>query len=332
MKHLTDKERYYIQKSLEKKIPVKQIAVDLGYSRVTIYAEIKRGTCEQLDSTLEKKKLYLWDFASADAKSKQNHRSGKKLDPDDPYLLRCADLIKNKKYSPYAAMQIIGGTAPICEVTLYSYIESGYIPGINIFNLPYAKPKRKKRPDHKGKKKEFENGKKSIELRPAEATDRQSAGHWEMDTVYSSKDDLHCLLVLSERKYREEIIIKIKDRTMKSVIRALDNYERKLGAPAFRDKFKTITCDNGVEFSDWQSIERSSRNRGKRTDVYFAHPYCSGERGTNENINKMIRRWIPKGDDIGLYSDAEIEEIMEWINTYPRKMFGGLSSRQMALI
>lgn len=331
MKRLTDRERYYIQKQLEKKVSVSQIAADLGYSRGAIYYEIKRGTCEQIDTHLRKRKVYCWDYAAADAKSKQNHRPNKKLAPDNPYLLRCVDLIKNKKYSPYAAMQIIGETAPICEVTLYSYIESGYILGIETRNLPYAKPRKKKRKHQTGKRKEFESGKKSIELRPAEVSDRQTYGHWEMDTVYSSKDDLHCLLVLSERKYREEIIIKIRDRTMQSVIKALDSMERKLGAPAFREKFKTITCDNGMEFADWKSIERSSRNKGKRTEVYFAHPYCSGERGTNENENKMIRRWIPKGDDIGLYSDEEIAGIMEWINTYPRKMFGGLSSRNFAL-
>ena len=247
MKRLTDRERYYIQKSLEKKMSVAQIAADLGYCRGAIYYEIKRGTVEQMDSQLRKRKVYCWDYAAADAKSRQNHRSEKKLPPDDPYLLRCADLIKNKKYSPYAAMQIIGGESPVCEVTLYSYIESGYIPGINTLDLPYAKPKKKKRKRQEGKRKEFENGKKSIEQRPAEVSDRETVGHWEMDTVHSSKDDLHCLLVLSERKTREEIIIKIRDRTMQSVIKALDSFERKIGAPAFREKFKTITCDNGME-------------------------------------------------------------------------------------
>ena len=330
MKHLTDRERYYIQKSLEKKIPVKQIATDLGYSRVTIYAEIKRGMCEQIDTNLRKRKVYLWDYAAADAKSKSNHKPDRKLRPDDPWLMQACDLIKDKKYSPYAAIQILGN-APICESTLYAYIESGYIPGITTLNLPYAKPKKKKRHEQKGKKKEFEKGKRSIEERPKEVKSRETVGHWEMDTVYSSKDDLHCLLVLSERKHREEIIIKIRDRTMQSVIKALDSLERKIGAPAFRNKFKTITCDNGMEFCDWRSIERSSRNKGNRTTVYFAHPYCSGERGTNENINKMIRRWIPKGDDIGLYSDQEIVMIQEWINSYPRKIFNGRSTNDFAL-
>ena len=120
-----------------------------------------------------------------------------------------------------------------------------------------------------------------------------------------------------------------KDRTAKSVIRALDRYERKIGSPAFRGKFKTITCDNGMEFADWQSIERSCRTKKNRTTVYFCHPYCSGERGTNENSNRFIRRWIPKGDDIGLYSKAEIQAIQDWMNHYPRRQFNGLSAADL---
>lgn len=329
MRHLTDKDRYYLEIQLKKGAKVVDIANDLGFSRVTIYAEIKRGMCKQLNSDLTEKYVYCWDKASADAKSKQNH-SKRKLCPEHPYLQQVCDLIKNKKYSPYAAMQIINDTAPICETTLYSYIESGYIPGINIYNLPYAKPKKKKKKSY-GKRQSFERG-RSIDDRPSNISDRSMYGHWEMDTVYSSRDDLHCLLVLSERKFREEIVIKIKDRTAPSVIKALDRLERKIGTPAFREKFKTITCDNGSEFADWQSIERSCRTKGNRTTIYFCHPYRSGERGTNENINKMIRRWVPKGDDIGLYSSREIADIEEWINNYPRRIFRGKSTRQMALV
>lgn len=327
MRHLNDKDRYYIQLQLKKKAKVSQIAKDLGFSRVAIYAEIKRGLCVQRNTDLTEKEVYLWDYAAADARSKQNHRRNRKLVSDHPYLLQVCELIKKKKYSPYAAMQMIGGEAPVCERSLYNYIESEYIPGISVYHLPYARPKKKKKKEIV-KRNEFERG-RSIDERSAEIWTRQTPGHWEMDTVYSSKEDLHCLLVLSERMRREEIIIKIKDRTSQSVIRALDRLERKIGTPAFRDTFKTITCDNGMEFSDWQSIERSCRTKGKRTVTYFCHPYRSGERGTNENINRMIRRWIPKGDDIGLYSTKEIIEIQDWINTYPRRMFYGKSSSQM---
>ena len=157
---------------------------------------------------------------------------------------------------------------------------------------------------------------------------RNNYGNWEMDTVYSARGDKACLLVLSERMTRQEIVIKVKDRTSASILQGLDKLEKSMGAPCFRKTFVTVTADNGVEFSDWKSIERSSLNKKKRTDLYFCHPYCSGERGTNENINRMIRRWIPKGDDIGLYSVEEIKQIEDWINDYPRKIFNGLSSNE----
>lgn len=323
-KRISDKDRYYIQIQLQKKAKVADIAKDLGFSAVAIYAEIKRGTCKQLTSELVEIDVYCWDYAARDAQAKrQNRHTKKKIDSTHDYLSRVCDLIKNKKYSPYAAMQILG-KAPICEKTIYNYIESGYIPGINIYNLPYAKPKKKKK-DKVGKRQPYEKS-RSIDDRPKEIAKRASYGHWEMDTVYSSKDDLHCLLVLSERMSREEIVIKIKDRTASSVVKALDGLERKIGTPAFKEKFKTITCDNGVEFSRWQDIERSCRTKSKRTVTYFCHPYASSERGTNENINRMIRRWIPKGDDIGLYSASEIMDIMHWINNYPRKIFNGKSA------
>lgn len=328
MKHLTQKERFYIEKALQKKIPVAQIAKELGYHRSTIYKEIKRGSFIRTMYDWTTKKEYAHDIGQRKYDElKHNKGAKKKLQPDDEYLKQIVNLINKNHFSPWAARCIIGDNK-ISTKTIYNYIHAGYIPGIGVYNLPYAKPKKKKK--IKVEKRAFLRG-KSIEERPKEILERNKYGHWEMDTVYSSKDDLHCLLVLSERKSREEIIFKIKDRTAQSVIHALDKYERKIGTPAFRNTFKTITCDNGMEFSDWQSIERSCRTKGPRTVTYFCHPYCSAERATNENINRMIRRWIPKGDDIGLYSDREIRQIQLWINNYPRPLFNGLSANKVKL-
>lgn len=323
-KHLTIKERYYIEISLKKKIPVKQIAKDLGYSKQAIYAEIKKGSCTQVDTHLREHKVYLSDYAQRQHDQKETHKGRKKLlGQKDPYLQQIAYWIKERKYSPYAANIKAGST--LCEKTIYNYVHAGYIPGLTVCHLPYARPKKKRfskriNPYTKGQ---------SIDQRPAHINDRSVYGHWEGDTVYSSKDDFTCLLTLTERKTREEIAIRIPDRTAASVLHAFDRLEHQLGTTSFRMKFKSITFDNGAEFSLWEKIETCSRSRAKRTTVYFAHPYRSGERGTNENHNRMIRRWNPKGDDIGLYSPAEISDIVDWINTYPRRMFGGRSSSEI---
>ena len=88
-------------------------------------------------------------------------------------------------------------------------------------------------------------------------------------------------------------------------------------------EIKTITSDNGSEFMDAESIER------KGIKYFYAHSYCSEERGNNENNNKLIRRHIPKGVDIGDISEEAIKEIEDWMNNYPRKLFNGKSSNEI---
>lgn len=326
MKYLTEKDRYLIEKLRQEKTPVAKIAEMIGCCRATVYNEIKRGTFIARGKLWQDEKRYGYDVGQRIHEENLSRRGRKrKLPADDPFLSDVADMILNKKYSPEAVLYSLPDRK-LCAKSLYNYVHAGLIAGVTVLSLPYAKSKYNKK--YKGKKREFERG-KSIEERPKEILKREEYGHWEMDTVYSSKDDLTCLLVLSERKTRQELVFQIKDRTAKSVIRALDQYERKIGSPAFREKFKTITCDNGMEFADWQSIERSCRTKKNRTTVYFCHPYCSGERGTNENSNRFIRRWIPKGDDIGLYSKSEIQAIQDWMNHYPRKQFDGLSAADL---
>ena len=111
------------------------------------------------------------------------------------------------------------------------------------------------------------------------------------------------------------------DRTEESTIKALDRIERRFGA-LFRKVFKTITVDNGGEFSNVERLEQSAIRKGKRTHFYYCHPYSSFERGSNENQNRMIRRRYPKGTDFGKVSTAAIKELEQWINNYPREIFG----------
>lgn len=82
---------------------------------------------------------------------------------------------------------------------------------------------------------------------------------------------------------------------------------------------------------NWKSLEKSYDNRKTkpRTKVYYAHPYCSGERGSNENGNRLIRRFIPKGTDITLISEEFIKQIENWINNYPRAMLKYKSTNQI---
>lgn len=150
-----------------------------------------------------------------------------------------------------------------------------------------------------------------------------------MDTVVSGrKKSKECLLVLTERLTLENILRKMPDRKAETVIKTLNTLEREIGIEEFKRKFHTITCDNGVEFSDYDGIEKSVDGLHQRTSVYFCHPFCSGERGSNENNNKLIRRFIPKGSNIGSWTDEQIVEIESFMNNYPRKLFGGMSANE----
>lgn len=171
---------------------------------------------------------------------------------------------------------------------------------------------------------------KSIDYRPEKANTREEYGHWEGDLVIGKRKKGAALFTLTERKTREEIIMKLPSKEAKEVAKALDVLE-KIYKKEFSNKFKTITFDNRGEFRNWKSLEKSydKRKTKARTQVYYAHPYCSGERGSNENGNRLIRRFIPKGTDITLITEEFIKQIENWINNYPRAMFKYKSTNQI---
>lgn len=206
----------------------------------------------------------------------------------------------------------------ISKTTLYRYIQMGLFPHIKLEKRKtnYKKVTIKRAP--RGT---------SIERRPKEIKDRLSFGHWEMDCVCGSTKPV--LLVLSERLTRKEIIFKMENQKAISVIKCLNILERRFGKQ-FKKIFKTITVDNGSEFSDFKGIEKSCYGKyAKRTHVYYCHPYCSSERGTNERLNREIRRLIPKGMNLAKYSTDDIKQVEDWINNYPREVLNYATSSEL---
>ena len=210
--------------------------------------------------------------------------------------------------------------AEISEKTIYNYIDKGIFLRLERKNLPQGGKRKRKYNGVKRKSARASVG-ESIESRPQEINDRETFGHWEMDCVEGKKKTKETLLVLSERLTRREIIIKMPDHTSASVVAALNKLERKYGRK-FAKVFKSITVDNGSEFLNCEAIEKSVYGNKKRTTVYYCHPYSAYERGTNENINKMIRRFLPKGTDFRKVTAAYIKRVETWINNYPREILG----------
>ena len=155
----------------------------------------------------------------------------------------------------------------------------------------------------------------SIENRPEEVDKRLVFGHFELDTVIGTNKGKHeCLITLTERKTRFEMIFKISTKTADEVVKKF-NQIKEFMKKNYNKIFKSITTDNGTEFSGFLEIMKDTK-----TQIYFCHPYCSGEKGTNEKHNSMIRYFIPKKTLIENYSYEDINKIAEWMNNYPRKI------------
>ena len=335
-KHLTERERYTIEVLVKEKMKPSDIAKRLDRHVRTIEREICKGKVELKNSDLTYRHEYCADRGQLVYNKNATAKGpGLKIGNDHKLVRHIEQRIKKEKYSPDAIIGEIREKGlkfetTICTKTVYNYIDQGVFLNITNADLPVKKngPSRK----YQKVKIAHHNLKgTSIEERPEEVNERKNYGHWEMDCVVGPrKGKGAALLVFTERYSREEIICKMPDKTQKSVKAALDQLEKRYGT-RFCNKFKTITVDNGSEFLDYKGLEESVINQGKkRVPVYYAHPYSSWERGSNENANKLIRRFIPKGTDIGQFNEAQIKKIEQWMNNYPRKLFGYKSSKEMA--
>ena len=335
-KHLTERQRYTIEDLLKEGRDAEYIANRLGKVVRTIEREIARGTVILRDTNLRDYKMYCAD-AGQRIYDENAKNKGPMLKIGNDHKL--ANYIEKKiiedKYSPDAVIgeireKGIKFESEICTKTLYNYIDRGDV-FLNLSNKDLPVKKEGVKREYKKVKIAHKNLKgTSIEERPKDVEKREEYGNWEMDCVVGKRAGKGAvLLVLSERYIREEIIIKMPSKTQESVIDALDKLE-KIYEEKFTQKFKTITVDNGSEFLNYKGIERSiDESKGNRVKVYYAHPYSSWERGTNENINKLIRRFIPKGTDIDEISEKRIKYIEDWINNYPRRIFGYKSSNDL---
>lgn len=333
-KHLSQNDRIKMETMLNSGHKVVEVAEYLHVHRSTIYREIKRGEYTHRNSDYTEETRYSSDLGQ---KNHDWNAQGKgrniKIGNDRPLAEYIEGKIIEDKYSPEAALAAaaesgIEFTTSISVRTLYRYIDKGIFLKLTNKDLP-VKGKRKKHNKRVRVQKRASAG-ESIENRPDEVKDREIFRHWEMDTVKGKQGvTKSCMLVLTERKTRDEIIVKLPDQKAASVVEAIDRLERKWG-DMFTKVFRSITVDNGVEFSDYEGLERSVLHEGeKRTFAFYCHPYSSWERGSNENNNRLIRRHIPKGEDFDEKQDRDIEYIENWINNYPRGIFGFKTSAQL---
>ncbi|NLB20383.1 MAG: IS30 family transposase [Clostridium sp.] len=346
-KHLNFRDRqlidYYATKFSPKMPSVYDLVELIGASESTIRRELKRGQVKFVDTYLKPYISYSAELAQQNADFQSSGKGPElKINKDHKLMLYIENQIVENKMSPDAVIMKLDQNGwkddlgeefetKICTKTIYNYIDKDMFMKLTNKDLPRRGLKKKKqryiRRSHRKR-----DGKSILE-RPKSADIRSEYGHWEMDCIEGAKGrEKACILTLVERKTRESLVLKLSAQTQRCVINSLNKIEKRLGRDEFKETFKTITVDNGSEFLNDLEMEQSIFcEKSKRTNIYYAHPYCSWERGSNEHVNGMIRRFIPKGSFISPVQDIIIQKIETWLNNYPRRLFNGLSAFQYKL-
>lgn len=333
-KYITLTKRRDIEKRVAEGWSKQEIAEYIGMSVRTVYRELQRGKCVQRCKLYDEygfKGYKYYETYSADIAQQQYELNmtakGRPLKIGNDYAF--VNYIENRvltdKITPRAALGEIGHKklsfkTQISRTTLYRYIRMGLFPHIEMA----GKSEDKKQYEH-ARVKRAPRG-TSIEMRPKNIAVRKEFGHWEMDCVCGPNKTV--FLTIAERLTRFIIAFKMESQQACNVVRCLNKLERIFGKD-FKRVFKSITVDNGSEFSDCDGMERSIFNKkSKRVKVYYCHPYSAYERGTNERLNREVRRLVPKGTDLTPYTQAEVQSIIDWVNHYPREIFDFATSAE----
>ena len=316
---MTYYERVKLETLCDEKRGVSYIARTLGFCRQTIYNELKVGSYMHDYGWFERKR-YSADRAQAIHMAAQANKGKElKIGHDHDYAKFLERKIVEDKYSPAAALAEArreGFTLTICTATLYSYIEKGVF--LHLTNADLLVKSKKKH--HKDPVRRIAHPKlPSITDRPETINQRQELGHWEMDLVVGKAGTKPVLLTLTERMSRREMIYLLPDKKAATIRGVFDELEKTM--PDFKTVFKSITTDNGSEFLQFDLLQKSIKG-GKRFDVYYCHSFSAWEKGSNENHNRMIRRFFPKGTDFNKVSIYDVQQVEDWMNHYPRKILG----------
>ena len=303
-RQLTPEERYMLAALRRQGLNQAEIARSLGRHRSTICREVRRNSC-RLDGHYRPSKAQERTQGRR-SRSRRNQR----------FAAQDLMLVEELLCRQWSPEQVAGhlawqGRLRISHETIYRHVWRDKREGGLLYtHLRGARKRRRKRYgsyDSRGKL----AGKRPLAERPPAVEARDQVGHWEIDTVMGagSKD---CIVSLVERKSGLLLIGKLEDRTAASLNRRVIRLIRRHGAA-----FETVTADNGTEFHDYKGIEARTQAL-----FYFARPYHSWERGSNENANGLIRQYLPKGVSMAGLSQQRCNAIAHKLNTRPRKRLG----------
>ncbi len=289
-KHLTLNDRNKIEVLKQEGYSSRRIAKILGFHHSTICRELKR--CNKNYSSIEASK-------DKDRKSSQKGRKRKATEAIKNKILEKL----NSKWSPEQIASTVLNRI-VSFKTIYNWLYSGIIE-FDIRKLR-RKGKSRKVKETRGR---FNIG-TSIRKRPNKVKKRVEFGHWELDTIVSSRGKSKgCLATFVEMKSRFYVALPMKDRSKDSMLEAM----KKLIKPLPKAALKSFTSDRGKEFACYKEMESLG------IEFYFADPYSAWQRGSNENSNGLLREYYPKKMDLAKIEIEElIKNIME-LNNRPRK-------------
>ena len=310
---LSQEERYLISAGRHRYASLSALARAIGRSVSTVTRELKRN-CRHQSQYYTASVAHLYSVARRRRERRGTHFSAADWDLVVGYL--------KKKWSPQQISCRLAADSllSISHQTIYRYLLKGKKQKgrlyLHLRHIPKRRRKRYGTKDSRG----ILPGKRHISTRPAAVETRKEFGHWEGDTVMGS-DRHHCLLTLVEKMTGRAIIKKLHSRTALEVNTAIVEVFKQ----HIRD-FKTITFDNGTEFHDYQTLESAFP-----VTCYFATPYHSWERGSNENLNGLIRQYLPKGEDMAWIDQLFCDRTAEELNDRPRKRHGFRTPKEVYL-
>lgn len=314
-KHFSIEEREKIEDGLWEKRSLRDIANQLGRSHSSLAREIKRN------ASLERN-LYKSRLADMRAEKKKTSRGRKDRLKNERIRSYVISHLKQKWSPEQIAIRIsIDMSEHISHEAIYQFIYSRVYFGSNLTKCnhedlrPYLRRRRRIRLPHGARKcqRVLRPHGPSIDDRPLIVERRARIGDWEGDSV-ESKDHKPGINTLVERKTGLLMMSKLKNKTSMATAEVM----KKRFSMIPQKLKRTVTLDNGPENRDWRLIQEQTH-----LSIFFAHPYHSWERGTNENTNGLIRDYFPKKTDFDTISDEEISFVEKELNNRPRKRLGG---------
>ena len=298
--HLTREERYQIYALKKAGHPQSEIAIVLKRNVSTISRELSRNTGGR-------------GYRPSQAHRLATERRAMNARMIDDATWQFAQARLREDWSP----EQISNHAAISVETVYQRVYADKRAGGLLWQHLRCQKQRRKRYGKHDRRGIIPN-RQSIEARPAIVEERSRIGDWEADTIIG-KNHKQAIVSLVERKSGYTLIRKVKRKTARAVRKAAVSLLK-----PHRDKVHTLTSDNGKEFSEHEQIAKDLD-----ADFYFAHPYASWERGTNENTNGLIRQYFPKNRDFTTITQQEINHAMKRLNNRPRKRLGFLTPVQV---